>query len=230
MNTGIYAIQHTVSGRLYVGSAVNFAARWRVHLCLLRKGTHHSKHLQAAWNKYGEPAFVFKKLLVCTKEHLVMYEQRCIDGYRSFERKFGFNARREASSQLGMKHSESTRAKIRAARAKQVFSEETKALWSANRTGKKMPAWFSAFASSVHSGKKLSVETRAKMSISKTGSKFLLADIEKKSTVKLTGERAKELRAMYSAGGVSQSRLAALFGIDQSTVSYIVNNKRWNSI
>jgi hypothetical protein len=46
------------------------------------------------------------------------------------------NVRRHASSALkGISRSEETRTKIRAARSKQVITEETKALWSKNRKG-----------------------------------------------------------------------------------------------
>src|SRR5690606_34420785 len=52
--SGIYEIHCTKSGRRYVGSAVNFSARWRLHYTQLCAGKHHSRHLQRAWNKYGE--------------------------------------------------------------------------------------------------------------------------------------------------------------------------------
>ena len=57
--SGIYTITNTLNGKQYIGSAVNFEGRWRLHRRLLRKTTHHSAHLQSAWNVYGEAAFVF---------------------------------------------------------------------------------------------------------------------------------------------------------------------------
>jgi group I intron endonuclease len=55
----IYKIINTANGKFYVGSTTNTKERFRVHRNRLRKGRHHSKHLQAAWNKYGEQVFVF---------------------------------------------------------------------------------------------------------------------------------------------------------------------------
>lgn len=55
----IYKIINTVNGKFYVGSTTNTSERFRVHRNRLRKGRHHSQHLQAAWNKYGEKIFVF---------------------------------------------------------------------------------------------------------------------------------------------------------------------------
>lgn len=43
----------------------------------------------------------------------------------------------------------------------------------------------------------------------------------------LTAEAAQELRAAYETGGVSQEKLAALFGVGQAQVSRIVHRKRW---
>lgn len=55
----IYKIINTVNGKFYVGSTTNTRERFRTHRNRLRKNRHHAKHLQAAWNKYGEKAFVF---------------------------------------------------------------------------------------------------------------------------------------------------------------------------
>ncbi len=56
----IYKIRNVVNSKFYVGSAIDTRTRFRQHRRLLRKGTHHSKHLQASWNKYGEDAFKFE--------------------------------------------------------------------------------------------------------------------------------------------------------------------------
>ena len=60
MVSGIYLIENTVNGKVYVGSAVNFNERFRVHNYYLSRGSHHSPKLQYAWNKYGEKSFTFK--------------------------------------------------------------------------------------------------------------------------------------------------------------------------
>lgn len=50
---GIYRFYNTVTGKSYVGSSKNVAARRTSHLGLLRKGKSHSPKLQAAWTKSG---------------------------------------------------------------------------------------------------------------------------------------------------------------------------------
>lgn len=56
---GIYKIKNKVNHKVYIGESINVKARWSHHRSDLRKGTHHSKYLQADWNKYGEKAFKF---------------------------------------------------------------------------------------------------------------------------------------------------------------------------
>jgi group I intron endonuclease len=81
-SSGVYTLQNTVSGNTYVGSARSFKRRFMQHRTALRGGYHQNKHLQYAWNKYGEAAFVFKITLVCAPEHMQDYEQRLLDGLR----------------------------------------------------------------------------------------------------------------------------------------------------
>ena len=59
MTRGIYKIINVVNNKFYVGSAVDFTARKRRHWWALRSQRHANKHLQAAWNKYGEESFKF---------------------------------------------------------------------------------------------------------------------------------------------------------------------------
>ena len=59
MNQGIYKIINVVNNKFYVGSAVNLRKRKSRHFSELRTGKHKNRHLLAAWNKYGEQAFVF---------------------------------------------------------------------------------------------------------------------------------------------------------------------------
>jgi group I intron endonuclease len=110
MRSGIYTIT-SPSGKQYVGSAVHFKQRWKVHVSELRKGKHHSRPLQSAANKYGLEALVFARFLsVLSKEDLIAYEQIVIDTLKP-----AYNMCPVAGSPLGFKHSDETCAKLRAA-------------------------------------------------------------------------------------------------------------------
>lgn len=56
----VYKIRNVVNQKFYVGSTTNMKERARTHRNKLRRGAHHTPHLQAAWNKYGEECFVFE--------------------------------------------------------------------------------------------------------------------------------------------------------------------------
>ncbi|MCR4299295.1 MAG: GIY-YIG nuclease family protein, partial [Gallionella sp.] len=59
MNSGIYKIEHTTSGKVYIGSAADLVKRFSTHRVALRKSKHPNSKLQRAWNKYGEAEFMF---------------------------------------------------------------------------------------------------------------------------------------------------------------------------
>lgn len=59
MARGIYKIINVINNKFYVGSAVDLKRRKTRHFSELRCNKHNNRHLQAAWSKYGEQAFVF---------------------------------------------------------------------------------------------------------------------------------------------------------------------------
>lgn len=155
IKSGIYAIT-TPSGRRYIGSAVNFAHRWAVHRWNLRQGNHHSPGLQAAANKYGIEALRFDILECVEPPQLLMREQAHIDaaGVRNL-----LNGAPTAGSQLGLRH-----------------TPETRAAYSAARTGCKIAGWTperrERMQAVLDARGPMSPETRAKMSAAKKGRKL----------------------------------------------------------
>lgn len=79
---GVYTIQNTTSGKKYIGSARLIRRRFAQHRTALRGKYHQNKHLQAAWDLYGESAFTFTVTLVCRPEDMQDYEQRLLDGLK----------------------------------------------------------------------------------------------------------------------------------------------------
>src|SRR5882672_2232728 len=101
----IYAIT-SLSGKQYLGSAINFMARKRVHLSQLENGQHHSRYLQRSWNKHGAKNFLFSILIICREEDLFFYEQRALDVFKP-----AYNVSPSAYGTRGLKWTEE--AKIR---------------------------------------------------------------------------------------------------------------------
>src|SRR5471030_1553876 len=91
---GIYAIRNLGDGKLYVGSAVSLERRRKDHFRMLRGGYHVNKHLQAAWIKHGETAFVFETLeIVEDRLQLIEREQFYIDFFGACSPGNGYNRR-----------------------------------------------------------------------------------------------------------------------------------------
>lgn len=75
MRSGIYFIENAETGQRYYGSSNDVARRFRNHKSQLRRGKHHNDHLQRAWNKYGELAFIFAFFWPVEKDLLLEAEQ-----------------------------------------------------------------------------------------------------------------------------------------------------------
>lgn len=85
-------ILNTANGKRYVGSSVQTKRRWISHKTQLRRQVHGNPHLQSAWNKYGESAFVFSILEeVQNESDLVMREQYWMDATKSRNPTYGYN-------------------------------------------------------------------------------------------------------------------------------------------
>ena len=109
----IYGILNLLDGKIYIGSAVNFKARWRQHKFDLKHNTHTNKHLQSAWNRYEELAFEFLILeIVDNKIDLINREQFWINLTECYNDKNGYNFLFNAGNSLGNKHSNETKHKI----------------------------------------------------------------------------------------------------------------------
>ncbi len=170
IESGIYRLQNTVSGKVYIGSAANTNRRRSQHYFDLRHGKHANSHLQKSWNKHGEDAFEFKVLIRCAKEYLIRLEQEAIDDYRdTLGWEMMYNNATRAGSQLGMKHSPESIAKMSASSKGKKASPETRVKLSAMRRGRKLSSRWRANMSAAQKGRKISSEHRAKISEANQG-------------------------------------------------------------
>jgi group I intron endonuclease len=222
---GVYAIKNLRDGKVYIGStAVSFGRRWSGHRSKLRKGKHANQHLQSAWNRDGEESFEFAILEVVTEQDaLTAVEAQWIADTNCCDRRFGYNARVEPSSNKGMKMgpqspefiakrtsglkgrvvSEETRAKLRAAAAaRPPVSDETRRKLSEMRKGRKNP-WVSA----VTASRNRTPEMREKVSAGL-----------KRSHGCINEAQAKEIRETYAAGQLGQMDMARRYGVDVGTI------------
>lgn len=90
----IYAIQHNVTKRIYVGSCNHADSRIKKHMNALLRGCHTNKELQGDFDKYGME-FSFYKLDEVDSEIQFKEEKRWQNALRSNEPKTGYNLARQ---------------------------------------------------------------------------------------------------------------------------------------
>lgn len=91
--TGIYAIENIENGKMYVGQAVDLAARWKQHLYrpFNPNSDQYDGSLYEEIRTLGIHNFSFRVLEVCEKEDLNEREKYWINFYQSDYRETGYN-------------------------------------------------------------------------------------------------------------------------------------------
>ncbi len=152
---GIYTILNIINSKRYVGQFTNIGRRIKEHMNSLLKGTHHCKYLQRSFAKHGVSGFIVEVLEKCSQAIMTEREQYWMDYYRD---RGIYNEAPAAGSTIGYKHTQETLAHLSATWHKRpLVTDETRAKKSASMMGKSHPC---------------SAETRAKISVAKTGSKM----------------------------------------------------------
>lgn len=131
--SGIYRITCTLTGRFYIGSAINLQTRQAQHLYALRNNQHHTQPLQNAFNKYGEDAFTFEVIELVLPMFQVEREQYWLDALKPFGKR-GFNINRTANKPA---FSPETCERIRLAKLGHSVSQETRDKLRTTKTGRK---------------------------------------------------------------------------------------------
>ena len=210
MTMGIYQITNRVNGKMYIGSAKCLKERWQEHRKQLINNSHHSLHLQRAWNKHGSDAFEFSILKLCeTSDGLLGLEQGFLDTVRPWDKKIGYNICPVAGSMLGFKHSPETKAKMSDAkkgkvgnRLGQEVSLETRQKISGSKKGK----------TSNRKGVVLSAEVKQRMAESHKGNQSRRMD---------PGLEAQVLLAALTSN-LSRRGVARLFHVSPKTVANVI--------
>lgn len=105
MTAGIYCIKNTLDNKVYVGKSINIENRIKAHKYLLEKdecNINCNRHLFNAYKKYGVKNFIFEIIQPVTDKitdsELSDLEFCWMDYYKSFDREYGYNLRRDSST------------------------------------------------------------------------------------------------------------------------------------
>ena len=127
--SGIYYIKNIINNKIYVGQSIDVYTRISRHKTDLRDGRD-SKHLQNAYDKYGEDNFEFNILMTCSPEDLDFWEKHYIAEWNTQDENFGYNLDGGGSKSRLM--SDKTKKMLSESLKGRVLSEDTKAKIKAN--------------------------------------------------------------------------------------------------
>ena len=181
--SGIYIIINKINCKYYVGSSKNIYKRWNSHISSLKRREHGNKHLQSAFNKYGEDSFSMFLIEKCELNSLLLKEEYWINKLQSHI--YGYNIQQNPLRPLLGKK----------------LSEETKHKLSISKIGNKNPMY----------GRKVSQKQKEKMS--------------------LLGKQSKKKVYQYSEDGIfvkmwdSGVEASIALNIGTSGISQCCNNK-----
>lgn len=200
-NPAIYLIFNKINGKQYIGSAVNFTQRKAEHIRTLRGKRHKNKHLQNAWNKYGEDSFEFSILeYVDNVENLIFVEQRYMDFFKP-----QYNKCPVAGNMLGFRHTMESRAKMR---------EASLVNWQNPEYHKHMV--------NVHTGNSPSVETRNKISEISRG--------ERNGWSKLTDGQVYDIKVLLRDTSMTAREIANIYNVSRRCIGAINSGQNWKHI
>lgn len=232
--SGIYQIVNTTNGKRYIGSAARIEKRWAEHRRGLKKGVHHSRHLQSSWAKHGEGVFRFEVLEFCGAQALLTREQHYLDVLRP-----EFNICKIAGSTLGRIHGPETRAKIAAkavGRKAPPRSTEYRAKMSAAHKGRGKSADHMAALQAGRGRQVFTDDRKAKIATSlraayENGLKSRERPPEYRSKIgrtlaKLSDAEVREIRMLLSEG-VAGVTLAKAYSVNTGTISEIKTGKKY---
>ena len=159
---GVYAIVCYASGFIYIGSTAGrngFQKRLQQHLYFLKKGKHHEGLLQKDYDRYGECAFDFRILEICTPSLSLELEQQWLNRMGVGARNKSYNTSPIAGNTLGYKHTEETKAGFR----RRTTPLDVRAKISATKKGTKRTKESIEKTAAFHRGRKRTEESTLKL-------------------------------------------------------------------
>lgn len=172
IESGIYCIRNIVDNKRYVGSAKCLKIRKSKHFNSLKRNNHFNNYLQNAWNKYNEENFVFEILEIIQDLNILLErEDFYILFYKSNNPEFGYNIRKNATNNLGIKYSEESKKKMSESMKGIPKTEEAKKNLSEAKKGIPLSEEHRIKLINSRKGRKHTPETLEKMRLANLGEK-----------------------------------------------------------
>lgn len=255
---GVYKIVNSVNGKIYVGSSVNIEKRFKQHKFELEHNTHNNRHLQGAWNTYGKDNFDFVVVEI-VPDLINLRERECyyIKSLNCTDPNIGYNMLNDTNIGLGVLASIEIRKKISEAcvgerngnYGRKHTPDEIQKI-KENRWGKdyvkkprkkaprktpeELKKSYQIVAEKAR-GRKVSIETRKKLSDLRKGKKHSAKTLEKyreqrkgenNANCKLSKQQVLEIYEKMNRG-VNYKIVCAEYGVGQCQVYKIKRKEHW---
>lgn len=241
----VYCIQNVTNKKIYIGRTFDCKKRWcaEIYTAFNKNSGGYRNALSGAFRKYAKTKdkvkdfFTFQVLEEFENlEESLEAEQFWIEFFRSnvyqFGRSFGYNLTSGGEGVLGLIHSEESKKKQAISMMGKFAAEKNPFFGKKHTEESKIKlseslkrAWEISKANggriSPLLGKPMSEEQKEKISKAQAG-KYIG---ENNNCAKLTWEIVNKIRHEYKGGENTQEELGIKYNI--STVSLIINNKRW---
>ena len=95
----VYAMQHRVTKKIYIGLTNNLKDRYKSHLSLLKHNKHSAKLMQEEYNKYGGEydVFILDEVSCFNERHK---EFEWMQYYKSKDNRYGYNSQDRGHTDL----------------------------------------------------------------------------------------------------------------------------------
>jgi len=227
----VYITTNIINGKKYIGQKI-FDNRWKSYL-----GS--GIHLKSAIKKYGKENFSREIIAIAySKEELNKLEIMFIKEHDAVKSNDYYNISSGGGTNAGLKMSEETRKKMSEANKGQKCymygkpkSEETRKKLSLANKGKKLSEETKGKMSESGKGKPKSEQHKQNISLALKGNKSYMygkhhsketKDKISKSAIKLNNEQIIEIREKYISGDYTYEQLANEYNVGHTTIGRII--------
>jgi group I intron endonuclease len=230
---GVYAIRNSINGKTYVGTSLNIPRRWREHRKHLRDRNHINAHLQAAWNQYGEGAFVFSVLaVVANADELSAGEAHWISLLQTADPDKGYNLRLDPCTNRGLSANAGEKNNHSRLASAQVIEIRRRLL--AGERQRTIAAQFGVAEKTVNSIRlgqswRHVTELRDEVTALPTSGGPRNNRGVRNPKARLTEADVVQIRALLAAGQLAQAEIARQFGVVKQTIWRIKHGVQWHT-
>lgn len=100
-SAGVYKIENSVSGKIYIGGSTNVKSRWDSHIRALNSNCHTNAGLQSDWNSVGKDNFIFSLIEESDEESVFEREKHWIEKFGAIENGYNLSTGRPREMESG---------------------------------------------------------------------------------------------------------------------------------